>query len=300
MIQKQKLLVICGPTATGKSDLAVELALQMNGEVISADSRQIYRGLNIGSGKITMDEMRGIPHHLLDIADPSQSISVVEYKQLADAAIADIAARGKLPILCGGTGLYISAVVDNRTFPQVPPNPELRAELEKLSLEELKTKLEELDPDRFETVDQNNPMRLVRAIEIVMALGSVPPESRNESPYDVTMIGLELPKEELVQRIQARLEKRLETGMIEEVKNLHGQGVSWERLEALGLEYRYLAQYLQEKISYDEMKELIATKSWQYARRQMVWFKRDERIRWMNPDKLLPELLSQKLIQSLR
>lgn len=293
---KRKLLVICGPTATGKSDFAVELALQLNGEVVSADSRQIYRGLDIGSGKVTVEEMRGVPHHLLDIADPDEIISVTQYKKIADAAISDIAARGKLPILCGGTGLYISAVVDNRTFPPVPPNQELRTELASLSLEELQARLEELDQERFEEIDQRNPVRLIRAIEIATALGSVPAEPENESLYDVTMIGLELPKEEQIANIEKRLEARLAIGMIDEVKNLQEKGLSWERLESLGLEYRYIAQYLQEKISFEEMKQFIITKSWQFAKRQMMWFKRDKRIQWMNPSQKETISLSTSII----
>jgi tRNA dimethylallyltransferase len=280
---KPKLIVICGPTATGKSDLAVELALKFDGEVVSADSRQVYRGLDIGSGKITTDEMRGVPHHLLDVADPSEAFSVALYKKQADAAITDIVARGKVPILCGGTGLYVSAVVDNRVFPQVPPNEPLRAELEALPLTELQSRLQTLDPERFETIEQENPMRLIRAIEIATALGKVPPEPETESPYDVLMIGLILPDAELRERIEKRLESRLEIGMIDEVKTLHENGLSWQRLEALGLEYQYIAEYLQEKISYDEMKQFIVTKSWQYSKRQMTWFKRDKRIQWTNP-----------------
>lgn len=281
---KPKLLVVCGPTATGKSDLAVILAKTLNGEVISADSRQVYRGLDIGSGKITTLEMEGITHHMLDMADVDPGISVVEYKDAAQKSIMDICARGKLPILCGGTGLYVSAVVDNRTFPRVPPDHELRTELEHLPLAELQTRLQNLDPERFETIEKENPIRLIRAIEIATALGYVPKEEPSQSLYDVVIIGLELPKEELVARIQKRLDVRLAEGMVEEVERLHADGLSWERLENLGLEYRYIARYLQKKISYEEMKELIATKSWQYARRQMTWFKRDTRIQWFHPN----------------
>ena len=161
----QKIIVVCGPTATGKSDYAVELAKKVRGEIISADSRQVYRGLDIGSGKITKKEMRGIPHYCLDIANPKRVFSVSSYKKFADKAIKDIVNRGKTPIICGGTGFYIDAVICDIAFPAVPPNKTLRKTLEKLSLEELQNKLQKLDPRRFELVDQKNKVRLIRAIE---------------------------------------------------------------------------------------------------------------------------------------
>lgn len=282
-MEKQKLIIITGPTATGKSDLAVILAKEISGEVISADSRQVYRGLDIGSGKITREEMRGIPHHLIDIANPGDQFSVSDFKKLGEQAIANISSRGNIPIICGGTGFYISALVDNISLPAVLPNQSLRTELARLSTEELMARLQILDPDRAETVDPDNPVRIIRAIEIATALGSVPKLKSGESPYDVLMIGLTLPDEVLRTRIYDRLARRIDEGMISEVKDLHAKGASWEWLEHLGLEYKYVSLFLQDKITREEMIKTLGYKIWQFAKRQMTWWKRDLRITWFNP-----------------
>jgi tRNA dimethylallyltransferase len=279
---KNKLLVICGPTATGKSILAVELAKVFNGEIISADSRQVYRGLDIGSAKIAADEMQSIPHYLIDVADPTEVFTVAEFKKLADEKISEIIARGKLPILCGGTGMYISAVIDNQIFPEVPPDEKLRSELEKFSPKELFEKLKTLDPIRAQTIDSKNPIRLIRAIEVVEALGSVPELNQKESPYETLSIGLDVSKGELTERIKQRIEDRI-PALFDEIRNLHDQGVSFERLHAFGLEYRYGAEYIQNKITLEQFKELLATKTWQYVKRQMTWFKANPEIHWINP-----------------
>lgn len=269
----QKIIVVCGPTATGKSDYAVVLAQKIGGEVISGDSRQVYRGLDIGSGKITKREMRGIPHHLLDVADPKRVFSVAQYQKLADKAINTILRKGKVPIICGGTGFYIDAVVYDQNFPQVKPDKTLRKHLEKLSLQELAQKLENLDPDRLETIDTKNKVRLIRAIEIATALGSVPKITRTKR-YNIAWHYLDFPDEVLRKRIRDRLLKRMKVGMVAEVKRLHAQGVSWKRLESLGLEYRYLALFLQKKIQKQEMIKGIEKDSWHYAKRQRTWFKK--------------------------
>ena len=172
---KTKLLIILGPTASGKSDLAVQLAKKYNGEIISADSRQVYKGLNIGTGKITKKEMSGIKHHLLDVTDPKKVFTVSQFKTLVEIAIADISSRGKLPIICGGTGFYIQAVVDNIILPEVPPNKKLREKLNKKTTTELFEILKKLDNERAKNIDAKNPRRLIRAIEIAEKLGKVPP-----------------------------------------------------------------------------------------------------------------------------
>ncbi len=268
-----KIIVVCGPTATGKSDKAVEIALERDGEVISADSRQVYRGLDIGSGKITSEEMRGVTHHLLDVADPMHVFSVEDFVRLGEEAIADILERGKLPIICGGTGFYIDALIYGTEFPEVPPSLEFRNELEKLPLKDLQIKLQELDSDRFETIDIHNPVRLVRAIEIATVLGKVPPIIKH-SKYDIEFVYLDFPKEVLIERISKRLLARLDQGMLEEAERLHGEGVTYERMKQLGLEYRYMAMCLLGEITYDEMIEQLNIKIRQYAKRQRVWFKR--------------------------
>ncbi len=270
---KPKILVVCGPTATGKSDKAVEFALQRNGEIISADSRQIYKGLDIGSGKITHEEMQGVPHHLLDVADPREVFSVEEFVEQGKRAIDKILERGKLPIICGGTGFYIDALVHDIHFPQVEPNESLRKELESLSVEDLQAKLQELDPERFEAIDIHNPVRVIRAIEIAEALGSVPKLERN-SIYDIEWIYLDFADEILKERIYKRLISRLEHGMLEEAKKLNSEGLSFERMKQLGLEYRYQAMHLLGEITYEEMVELLNTKIWQFTKRQRTWFKK--------------------------
>lgn len=288
-----RVIAVVGPTASGKSALAVEIARLVGGEVISADSRQVYTWLDIGTGKVTKSEMRGVPHHLLDVANPKRAMSVVQYERLATRAIHDILKRGKVPIVCGGTGLYIDAVLTTTSFPAVPPNAKLREELERLSPEKLFEKLKKLDPIRAKTIDAKNPRRLIRAIEIAKAIGSVPARAPATERYDTLYIGLTLPKDVLGARITARLLARMKRGMIAEARKLHEEGLSWKRMESLGLEYRFLAQFLQNKISKEEMLELLNIAIRQYAKRQMVWFKRNEKIRWFRPNetkKILKEV----------
>ena len=286
MESRPKILVIVGPTTSGKSALAVRVAKQFGGEVISADSRQVYRGLDIGSGKITVEEMRGVPHHLLDIADPREQFSVAEYQKLAGKKVDEILARKKLPIICGGTGLYIRALVDNLVLPPAPPNPALRAELAFLTTEQLFTRLQKLDPARAATIDRHNPRRLVRAIEIALAPGSVPKLKDTECPlkYNFEQIGLNPPPVILRQNIRARLLARLDQGLIEEVQNLQDAGLSWQRLDDLGLEYRYVSRWLQlGAAGAREIATLLTELElaiWRYAKRQLTWFKRDPRIVW--------------------
>lgn len=275
---KPKIIVITGPTASGKSDLAVGLAKKFNGEVVSADSRQVYIGLDIGSGKITKEEMGGIPHHLLDVANPKKRFSVAEYKKLALKAVDNVLSRGKLPIIAGGTGFYIQAIVDNTNFPRVAPNEQLRKELKDKSKEELFLMLKELDSQRAKEVDRDNPQRLIRSIEIAKALGRVS-ELVSNPIYNALQIGIET-DEKLRNRIKDRLEKRLDEEIIEEVENLHKDGMSWDRLDELGLEYRYVSRMLRGLLSREEMIKQLENKIWQYSRRQLSWFRRDKRIFW--------------------
>lgn len=290
------VIVVLGPTATGKSDLAVTIAKRYSGEVISADSRQVYKGLDIGSGKITVKEMLGVPHHGLNLVDPSTRYSMADFQEYAFQKIAGILDQGKTPILCGGTGFFIQSIVDNLKLPDVPPNDTLRKELMEKSVEELFQILKNKDPQKASTIDAQNPHRLIRAIEITEALGKVPPVSKQPSPYKFLQIGLFLPQDELHTKIHQRIVSRIEIGMIEEVKTLHGQGLSWERLEELGLEYRYIAQFLQNKITKEEMIDILTNKTNQFAKRQITWFKRDERIHWFRPnqEKEIIKLIEEK------
>ncbi|OGI92687.1 tRNA (adenosine(37)-N6)-dimethylallyltransferase MiaA [Candidatus Nomurabacteria bacterium RIFCSPLOWO2_01_FULL_42_20] len=280
---KPKIIVILGQTATGKSNLAVKIAKQIGGEIISADSRQVYKGLDLGTGKITKKEMMGVPHHLLDVVNPRKSFSVAEYKKLAEEKIEEILKNGKIPIIAGGTGLYIKSIVDNISFPEVPPNETLRKKLKKLSAEKLFALLKKIDPRRAQTVESKNPRRLIRAIEIAKALGKVPRLTEATPPYKFIKIGLKLPDEILKKKIKKRLEKRLRAGMAIELHDLRKKGVPWKRFRELGFDQKYIALYLQNKISQKEMLEKLLNKNWQYAKRQWTWFKRDKKIIWIDP-----------------
>jgi len=288
----KKLLVILGPTASGKSDLAIKLAKLFNGEIISADSRQVYKGMDIGSGKVPLKKIKGklysngIRHHLIDVANPQEYFSAAQYQKLALKAIKDIQKRGKLPILCGGTGLYISSVVEGWQFPKVKPNLKLRKELENLTGEELFLKLKKLDARRAKVIDKNNKRRLIRALEIILQNKKIEPLKKNPLKMEVLVIGIEKDKEVLRQKIKKRLEKRLKEGMIKEVKKLKQKGVSSKRLEDFGLEYRWVNRYLEKKIDYKEMKETLEKEIIKYAKRQMTWFKNQiKRVKWVQLEK---------------
>lgn len=278
---KPKIIVIVGPTASGKSDLAVEFALTHKGEIISADSRQVYRGMNIGSGKIIKEEMKGVPHHMLDVADPKDRYSVSDFQRDAEIVLKDILNRNKLPIIVGGTFFYIDALVYGIEIPAVPPNEDLRKELEEKTLEELLMMLDEKDPDRGESVDRENKRRVIRALEIVSALGSVPTAIVKDSSYDVLWIGIDTDNN-LHDRIEKRLYKRMDGGMVEEVQKLIESGLTYERLEELGLEYKYLSRYLKGEMTKEEMQSEIINKSWQYSRRQLTWLRGNKNINWFN------------------
>lgn len=282
-MDKLKLITVIGPTATGKSSLAVLLAQKYDGEIIGADSRQVYKNLDIGTGKVTKKEMGGIPHHLLDVADPKKQFSVSEYVELAEKAIADIISRGKIPIICGGTGFYVDTLLSNTKIPHVPPDKELRKRLAGRSASELYTMLTFLDKERSKTIDAQNSRRLIRAIEIAKHFGAVPPLLPGEEKYNVLKIGLTLSKEELREKIRARIFSRIKDGMIREVKNLHNNGLSWRRMEELGLEYRYIARHLNNKLTEQEMTSKLETEIWRYSKRQITWFKRDKKIQWFSP-----------------
>jgi tRNA dimethylallyltransferase len=272
------IIVIAGPTASGKSDFAVDLALSLPGgaEIISADSRQVYTGLDIGTGKITPDEMKGVPHHMLDVVEPSQIFTVSDYKSLATPIIQDILARGKTPIICGGSGQYIDALIYDKTFAESEPNETLRAKLETLSTEVLFTQLTAKDPRRAREIDKHNRARIIRALELVEAHGHVPELAEPQLMYDVELYLMSPSKELLRERILKRLEKRLDNGMLEEAKQLLAAGLSKDRMRTIGLEYKWMSSYLNKEITYDKMQEQIFFDSWHYAKRQMTWNKKYE------------------------
>jgi tRNA dimethylallyltransferase len=274
MEQTLRVIAVVGPTASGKSDFAVELALRENGEVISADSRQIYRGLDIGTGKITYEEMKGVPHHMLDIKNPGESFSVVEYVHLVLPLITDIVARGKTPILCGGTGQYIHAVLYDDSFPKVLANKKLREELEQKSVEELFTLLQEKDSARAETIDKHNKVRLVRALEILSELPEVPPLQTPTPRFSFHIYNLDPSNETIKGRIIKRVEKRLDGGMLKEVEKVLAMNLSTIELARLGIEYVELGKYFREECSLDEAKQVLISKIYHYAKRQKTWNKK--------------------------
>ena len=292
----KKLIVILGPTASGKSELAVKIAKKFKWEIVSADSRQVYKGMDIGTGKITKKEMKGIPHYLLDVASPKRRFTVVQYRKLALKAIKTILKKNKIPILCGGTGFYIHAVVDGIVIPEVPPDWKLRKKLEKKSVEELYKILKKLDPKRAKTIEKKNKRRLIRALEIVIKTKKpVPGLKKNPLPYPVLMLGIKKEKKELKKLIKKRFLKWLKQGLIKEVENLRKSGLSWQKIEELGIHYRVIAQYLQNKMNYKEMIEKSLKELQNYAKRQMTWFKRDSGIRWLRNYKEAKKLIKEFL-----
>lgn len=272
--QKPKIIVIAGPTSSGKTAYSIKLAKKINGEIISADSRQVYKGINLLSGKVTKKEMGKIQHYMLDIADPKRAYSVFKYQKDATKAINAILKKGKVPIICGGTGFYIDALVYNRTMPEVKPNNLLRKKLEKLSTTELFNMLKKHDKNRAITIDKKNPVRIIRAIEIATVLGKVPKLSESKSPYEIEWIIIDQDDAVLKEKIEKRLRDRIKSGMLREAKKLHQNGVSFKRMEKLGLECRESSLYLQGKISKKELIENLNSQIWKYAKRQRVWFKK--------------------------
>ncbi|HVM77350.1 MAG TPA: tRNA (adenosine(37)-N6)-dimethylallyltransferase MiaA [Candidatus Paceibacterota bacterium] len=291
------IVAIVGPTASGKTALSIALARKYNGEIISADSRQVYRGMDIGSGKATRGEMRGVRHHMLDVASPRSTFSVGQYQAISKKILKGILTRRKLPIVVGGTGFYIDSLLYNYALPSVKPDPALRRKLEKQSAEKLFAQLKKLDPARAANIDPHNPRRLVRALEIVLATGRPVPNREaalaQKTEYPILKIGLNPSAPALKKNIAARLAKRFRAGMIREVERLHANGVSWKKLDDFGLEYRYVSRYLRGMITKEQMIARIEKESWHYAKRQMTWFKRDKQIHWVKNKKQAQALVKQ-------
>ena len=272
--RKDKIIAILGATASGKSDLAVTLAQKFNGEVVSADSRQVYIGMDIGSGKITKKEMKGVPHHLLSIASPKRNFSAGQYQKKADQIINQILKKSKLPIICGGSNFYINTITKGLVMPSTKPDYKLRSKLNKKSNEELYKILKNLDPLRAKNIDKNNPRRLIRAIEVA------PSAPLKEDPkYDC--LELAIKKDNLKFLIKKRIDKRIKIGMIKEVKRLRISGLSWQRIENFGLEYKWIAIYLQNRISKQNMIDGILQSSIKLAKSQNSWLKKEKNIYWI-------------------
>ncbi len=305
-----KLLVILGPTSTGKTDLAISLAKKFNGELISCDSRQVYKGLDLGTGKFPGKNVKvkkgegywildGVRVWMYDVADPKERYDVSKYISKASKILYKIQKQGKLPIIVGGTGLYLKGLLYGFSNLGIPMDKKLRKQLEKLSLQELQNKLQKLALDRWNLMnnsDRQNPRRLVRAIELSMGNGKEIKVKGKIKNFNILKIGLTAPREILYKRIDERVVSRINAGMIEEAENLHKSGLSFKRTRQLGLEYGVLADYLEKKITKEEMIKILQGKIHAYARRQETWFKKETNINWFDITKEDFEEKMEKLI----
>ncbi|MDI2588474.1 tRNA (adenosine(37)-N6)-dimethylallyltransferase MiaA [Psychrobacillus sp. NEAU-3TGS] len=287
MSEKPVVLAIVGPTAVGKTALSIELAKTFNGEIINGDSMQIYRELSIGTAKITEEEMEGVPHHLLDIKDPTESFSVAEYQKIVREKIEEIAARGKLPIIVGGTGLYIQSVLYDFRFTEQPKiDASLQKELEKLPSDELFNRLRKLDPEAASEIHPNNIQRVIRAIERVELSGKqkkeIEQDHGQEKVYPHYIIGLTTDREVLYERINKRVELMVEKGLLEEVKKLHEQGIRGvQSIQAIG--YKEIYAYLDGFLTLEEALDNLKQNSRRYAKRQLTYFRNKMDIHWYDP-----------------
>lgn len=295
--RKPNLIVIIGPTASGKSALAVRLAKKFGGEIVSADSRQVYRGLDIGTAKITAREMRGVPHHLLDIASPKRPMSAGEFQRRAADTINDIAARGKTPFLVGGTAFWIDAVVYGFRLPEAAPNPALRRRLAGKSAAALLALLKKLDPARAAAIEQKNPRRLIRAIEIASALGRVP-ELKKDMPCRALWLGLRPSYEIVSHNVARRVKTMIKKGLIAETIRLLSAGISKERIREFGFEYRAVLGHLERKLDRHELESRMIRDTLAFAKRQMAWWKRNRDIRWIKSQREAARLVKKFLPHS--
>ncbi|MDD5290873.1 MAG: tRNA (adenosine(37)-N6)-dimethylallyltransferase MiaA [Patescibacteria group bacterium] len=312
-INNNKIIVVLGTTASGKTKLGVDLAYKFNGEIISADSRQVYKGMDIGTGKDLNEyevksqksKVKSIPYHLIDVVNPNTKFSLAKYQKLAFKEIDSILKKGKVPIIVGGTGLYLQAVVDNYNLSGAKPDKKLRGNLEKKTVPDLFSELKKINPkfaERLNESERKNKRRLIRYIEIMQDKGVRPPIGGRtpKAGHDFFLLGLTWPKEVLKERIYKRLIERLEKeNMAGEVEKLHREGVDWKRLESFGLEYKYISLYLQDKSSHEEMVEKLNIAIRQFAKKQMTWFRRWEKqgreIRWIKDGKEAEKLVREFL-----
>ena len=283
------IIVICGATATGKSDLAIALAQRFDGEIINADSMQIYKGMDIGTAKLSVDERQGVRHHLLDVLDVNQDSTVAWYQKKARAAIVDIESRGKRPVIVGGTGLYIKSILDELNFPDTDPlvRHSLEIELERIGLNAIFERLEKLDPAAAIAIDRANARRVIRALEVIEITGkpftaNLPREESTRYP-DARQFGLVMDRESLDVRISARVDRMWEQGFVAEVQSLLAAGITDARTAQLALGYSQIIAFLQGRMTEEQAREDTKRATRQYARRQETWFSRDARITWISP-----------------
>jgi tRNA dimethylallyltransferase len=308
----KKVIVIVGPTASGKTDLSLRLAKEFNGEIISADSRQIYKKMNIGTAKPEGKWksfagkrrflVEGIPHYAMDIIDPGKPFTVSDFQKLAFEEIDEITKRGKTPFIVGGTGLYVWAVVDNLLIPKNPPMKKLRQSFDSKSIEELVTLLESVDPEAYSLIDRKNKRRLIRALEVAISTGEsfVKQRKYGEPVVEALQIGLNWPTAEMYERINRRTEMQWKSGLFDEVKGLVKQKYSFEMPSLSGIGYRQVGCFLRGESTEKETIEIIKKDTRHYAKRQITWFKRDKRIKWIDKDnyqqakKLISEFAKKK------
>ncbi len=293
-MKKPKIVCVVGPTASGKTDFAIDLALEQNGEVVSCDSMQIYRYMNIGTAKPTKEEMRGVPHHMLDFVDPRDSYSVADFVKDARICIEDILSRGKLPILCGGTGLYIDSIINQIEFTEEETDMAYREELRKLAesegVEAVHQLLQKSDPKAAEQIHPNNLKRVIRALEIQKTTGMTKSEAdslaRKTPVYEAEIYGMELEREELYRRIDLRVDRMMEQGLLREVENLLAMGIPESATSMQAIGYKELVGYFHGNQTLQDSVSRIKQESRRYAKRQLSWFRRNKNIFWIKRQNL--------------
>lgn len=299
-VEKPKVIVIVGPTASGKTATSIKVAQKLNGEIISADSMQIYKDMNIGTAKPTKEEMAGIKHYMIDVVSPEENFNVAKYKEMAEKAIEEILSKNKLPIIVGGTGLYVDTLVNGIEFVDVKEDIAYRNEmLEKAQKEGnavLHEELAKIDKEAAEKIDMNNIRRVIRALEIYKITGKtkteLDEESKKGTKYDYKIYGIEWEREELYKRIEKRVDLMLEEGLIDEVKNVTSKyNISKTALQGLG--YKEVIEFLNNNISYDEMVEKLKMETRRYAKRQLTWFRRNKKIEWYNINEIAEKIVSE-------
>ena len=305
---KNKILIIAGPTAVGKTSLSIKLAKALNGEIVSTDSMQIYKYMDIGSAKITREEMEGIPHHMIDVVSPNKSFSVAEYKEMATKCIEDIISRNKLPILVGGTGLYINSLTCNMNFTEAESDEEYRKELEALANEKgneyIHAMLKDIDPISYKEIHFNNRKRVIRALE-VYKLTNKPFSSFNSGdefyngPYDVNYYVINMDRAKLYERINLRVDIMLENGLVDECIKLKEMGHNTIMQSMQGIGYKEIFYYLENKISYSDAIDMMKQGSRNYAKRQLTWFRRDPRAIFLSKDEMSEEEIFKKIASDL-
>ena len=302
---KKKILVIGGPTAVGKTELSIDLAKRLNGEIISADSMQIYKYMDIGSAKVSKEEMNGVVHHLIDVVDPSENFSVADYKEQGEKAIKEIISRGKLPIIVGGTGLYINSLTCNMNFTEAEKDEEYRKDLDKLANEHgnnyIHEMLKDIDPISYKEIHANNRKRVIRALEVYKLTGK-PFSSYNagedfyKSEYDVHYYVLTMDREKLYERINLRVDIMMEKGLLEECIKLKEMGYTSSMQSMQGIGYKEILYYLEGDVKLQEAINMIKQGSRNYAKRQLTWFRRDPRVTFLDKDKLSYVEILEKVI----